>query len=310
MALGTVQFRSLLTNLSHNVRRDAGTLLSRIGHFTAHEGRAFITEAWPELIRPYIDAAGDLTAEWYDGQPTITNTVFVPKPADPPSDEQLASNGRWAIGQDDPADALGGVGERSVFNASRDTVLENVIREDGARWAREARPNACAFCKLLSTRGAVYWTEASALTVTGASVKLEPADLRAISEGRMTRSEALRRRMVYRSKAAAEKAGKQVGDLIDRPLRGSRDRGEAYHDHCFCIAVPIRPGDTYIPPEYAQSWNNDYRDAITAAEKQMAAKGESRRVSLKDVVHAWDRNDREARGLKKRGPKKRAAMPT
>lgn len=52
MPLGTVQFRSLLTNLSHNVRRDAGTLLSRMGHFTAREGRAFITEAWPELIRP------------------------------------------------------------------------------------------------------------------------------------------------------------------------------------------------------------------------------------------------------------------
>ena len=215
MPLGTVQFRSLLTNLSHNVRRDAGTLLSRMGHFTAREGRAFITEAWPELIRPYVDAAGDLTVEWYDGQPS-TNTVFVPQPADPPPDEHLAANGRWAMGQDDPRDALGGAGERAVFNASRDTVLDNVIREDGARWVREARPGACNFCKMMTTRGAVYWTEASALTVTGRTVNIELSDRRAIAAGQMTRAEAMARRQFYRSEHEAGKAGANVGGFIWR----------------------------------------------------------------------------------------------
>lgn len=302
MALGTLQFRSLLTNLSHSVRRDAGTLLTRIGHFTAREARAFITDAWPELVRPYIDAAADLTVEWYDGQPT-TNTVFVPQPADPPPDEQLAANGRWAMGQDDPRDALGNTGERAVFNASRDTVLDNVIREDGARWVREARPGACAFCKMMSTRGAVYWSEASALTVTGRTVNIELSDRRAIQAGQMTRAEAMARRQFYRSEREAAEAGAKVGDRRVGALRGTRDYGDSYHDECRCLAVMVRPGDTYSPPEYAQSWEQDYQDALAAAEKQLANQGQQRKLTIKDIINAWDRNEREARGLKKPGRK-------
>ena len=41
--------------------------------------------------------------------------------------------------------------QRAVFDGSRSTILENVNRT-GMRWARDARPNACAFCRMLSTR--------------------------------------------------------------------------------------------------------------------------------------------------------------
>lgn len=33
------------------------------------------------------------------------------------------------------------------------------------------------------------------------------------------------------------------------------------HDNCHCMAVPIRGGDTYEPPDYVQQWQQDYRDA-------------------------------------------------
>lgn len=285
MALGTLRFRDLLTNLSHSVRKDAGTLLSRIGHFTARERRAFITEAWPELLRPYIDAAGELTTEWYDGQPS-TNTVFVPQPADPPPDEQLGANGRWAIGQDDPHDALGGAGERAVFNASRDTVLDNVIREDGARWVREAQPGACSFCKLMTTRGAVYYTEQSALTVVGRTIRgsqIRPGETRIGGE-----------------------------DGFRGALRGTRNYGESYHDDCRCLAVMIRPGDTYQPPEYAQGWNQDYIDATSDAEKWLRNQGIDRKPTFNDILNAMDRAERARNGAKSRNPSSasRPVQPT
>lgn len=265
MALGTSRFRGLLSELTRHVKRDAKRLVSRMGRFTAREGREFISEAFPELLRPYIDAAGDLTVEWYDGQPS-TNTIFVPQQAEPPPDEQVAASGRWGIEQPEPGDALGTAGERIVFNHSRDTVLDNVIREDGARWVREARPDACSFCKLMAIRGAVYWTETSALTVVGRTMA--------------------RKRMI----PGTARIGGTDGEVGIR--RGTRDYGESYHNNCFCIAVPVRPGDTYVAPDYTQSWETDYMDAITAAEKQMAQKGEHRRVSLKDILNGWDRNDR------------------
>lgn len=294
MPVATGEFRNLLTSLSHNVRRDARTLVSRMGRFTAREGRAFITEAWPELVRPFIDVAAELTAQWYDEQPT-TNTVFVPQPADVPPDEQLAVNGRWAMGEDDPAGALGESGERAIFNASRETVLDNVIREDGARWVREARPGACPFCKMLTTRADVYYTERSALTVVGRTPNLTRADRRAIAAGQMTRNEAMARHW---------------GDDA-RTLRGNRGFGESYHDHCRCLAVMIRPGDTYTPQTYAQGWGQEYIDAVAAAEKQLANKGIQRKPTLNEILNAWERNDREARGLKKRGrPKPKSSSGT
>lgn len=33
------------------------------------------------------------------------------------------------------------------------------------------------------------------------------------------------------------------------------------HDNCHCIAVPVRAGDTWTPPEYVQQWQQDYQDA-------------------------------------------------
>lgn len=58
----------------------------------------------------------------------------------------------------------------------------------------------------------------------------------------------------------------------------------------------VRPGDTYTPPDYAQSWEQAYKDAVTAAEKQNANQGVDRKLTIKDIINAWDRNEREARG--------------
>lgn len=56
---------------------------------------------------------------------------------------------------------LSGATQRYVTTAARDTITENADRE-GVRWARHAKPDACAFCRLLATRGTDYLTEESA----------------------------------------------------------------------------------------------------------------------------------------------------
>jgi hypothetical protein len=33
------------------------------------------------------------------------------------------------------------------------------------------------------------------------------------------------------------------------------------HDGCHCIAVPVRDGDSYIPPDYVQGWLDEYNAA-------------------------------------------------
>jgi len=33
------------------------------------------------------------------------------------------------------------------------------------------------------------------------------------------------------------------------------------HDNCHCLAVPVRDGDSYTPPDYVKQWRQDYNDA-------------------------------------------------
>lgn len=61
---------------------------------------------------------------------------------------------------------LSGATQRYVTTVARDTITENAERE-GVRWARHAKPDACAFCRLLATRGPDYLTKESAQFVVG-----------------------------------------------------------------------------------------------------------------------------------------------
>ncbi|WP_433658050.1 hypothetical protein ACQPW1_39745 [Nocardia sp. CA-128927] len=60
---------------------------------------------------------------------------------------------------------------------------------------------------------------------------------------------------LYASKAAALRV---VGRGKYGRTRGSRRRGERYHDRCHCQAKEVRPGQVYTPPAYVQEWEDAY----------------------------------------------------
>lgn len=65
---------------------------------------------------------------------------------------------------------------------------------------------------------------------------------------------------VYASKAGATR----VGAGKARP-RGSQRAGDLFHDNCKCIAVQVRPGQTYHAPAYVAQWEAEYQAAFAAA---------------------------------------------
>lgn len=185
------------------------------------------------ILRPFVHLAAELTTAWYDSQP-YGDPGFVPEPHDAVSDERLEKSAQWAQTQVSPAERLRGVAARAVYDASRNTVVYNVNREPDAKWAREARPDACSFCRVLSTAGSKYRSAESALSVVGRTPKR--------------------------------------GDDGRGALRGTRDYGESYHDNCHCIAVMIRKGEKYIPPAYADGWILDYTRAIDDAKAHIGTR--------------------------------------
>lgn len=217
--LAVPEFQAILVELAGRAGVGVDTLIRRASdRLTAQELAAFLTDAYPELLDPFLQASGLLTTQWYAEQPVAATrpgaAAFAPALAPLLSRERLAIAARWALTQRDPGSALRGSATRAVFDQSRNTVVLNAEREGIVGYARYARASACGFCRMLATRT----DEASGL---------------------------------YRT----EKTAVQVSSR-----RAKRKPGQKYHDHCYCLAVPVRSGG-YEPPDYVQQWQADYEKA-------------------------------------------------
>lgn len=132
------------------------------------------------VVNQYSTTSAALAAEFYDAQRDaagVTGTFTVPV-ADPPPDEKAESGLRWATkdvwerdreaatdAQLEPLDVrleqaekkAEHVSQKLVADTGRDTIRD-AVREDrqAVAWARTAGLGACAFCRMLSIRGAVY----------------------------------------------------------------------------------------------------------------------------------------------------------
>jgi hypothetical protein len=132
------------------------------------------------VVDQYAQASAALGADFYDGQRAdagVPGSFAVPV-ADPPPEEKTEASLRWAVkdvwerdleqatpAQREPLEVrlvqaekkAELVAQKLVADTGRGTVLEAVQRDRQATaWARSAALGACAFCRLLAARGAVY----------------------------------------------------------------------------------------------------------------------------------------------------------
>lgn len=162
MAQAVPEFQALLTGLAKQLGVQIDKLAPAIAQLDQPDLLSFITNAYPQLVTPFLAASATLTTTWYGEQaPPERDSMFIPEPAELAPVEQLAASGRWAMLQPEPVTALKGTATRAVFQTSADTVAGNAARER-VKWARHASANACGFCRLMATRGAVYKTKAAA----------------------------------------------------------------------------------------------------------------------------------------------------
>lgn len=145
--------------------------------------RAALLDTQPQLIQGLGDVAAVLAADTYDELRSIEAPDaprFRAAIADPVPVEQAEAYVRWGIGPlfEDPAgpafgdrtpgdvalSRLEGGFERLVQAPARDTIEISVSTDElRVGVARVPRDDACGFCTMLASRGAVYLTEDSAL---------------------------------------------------------------------------------------------------------------------------------------------------
>lgn len=139
-------------------------------------------EAVRALIGEYGNASASLAADYYDAQRVaarVTGTFTVPL-LDPPPDGQVDNSLRWATkdlwprdpedpktteAQKAPLEERLAAAEKKAEQAAQKLVtdqgrgtVQNAVQRDrqAVAWARSAALGACAFCRMLSIRGAVF----------------------------------------------------------------------------------------------------------------------------------------------------------
>lgn len=125
---------------------------------------------------------------------------------------------------------LTGAMARHVADGGRQTLM-GAVREDGQAfgWERMTGPDPCPFCAMLASRGSVYKSRESAELVGFGSDN------------------------VRRGFPA------QYGRI-----RGTRQRGDSFHDNCNCYAEARYLGDPLISEEnrpYRELWNETTQDS-------------------------------------------------
>lgn len=166
-------FRRNVDDLVALAMRDLVAFWRQLDTTDARAATEAVRAVVAELGPAYAFAAGGVTADWYDElrDEAQVRAPYRARVAEPPNAERLEILARWSTGSlfgADPDDRLalsklaGGL-QRVVADGSRDTVAWNV-REDpaGPMYARHTSGRACAFCRMLATRGPVYRSERTA----------------------------------------------------------------------------------------------------------------------------------------------------
>lgn len=217
------EFRQVLDSLTAEAIAELVNLLNAVDSPNPLLVRDALLETVPLVLQPYVTAAGELSAVWYEDLRAASGVsgAFSSRVDTDVEQDRFDALVRFALsplfGESDATvtSLMAGGAERVVMNGSRDTIDLNARRDVASTaWSRVARPDACAFCKMLAGRGAVYRSEAAAGMVIGRGV--DPSK-------------------------AFDENGKRKRGGIGRGVkaRGSRDLGASeFHDRCHCTAVP------------------------------------------------------------------------
>lgn len=156
--------RFLLDQVNQQASNDLRALWGRMSELGTAEFAALMVDAFPRVVDPYVAISSSLAAHWFELSAPQSSYIAVTAP--PVEAAQLTSSAEWALGApgDKALDRMEGTLQRAVFDGARDTITINVERT-GSRWIRHARADACAFCRMLAQRGAVFRSAGSATNV-------------------------------------------------------------------------------------------------------------------------------------------------
>lgn len=226
MVASVDEIRRSLGALETRSDGEVGALVAQTVRLAPDDARDALQLAVPVILDPYLTAAGEIGATWYEDLRSASSESgrFTARTPDLPAAERIDTLVRWSVsplyGQSDSTvlSLLTGGVQRLIASAARDAVEMNGERDRAAvGFARIPRPGCCAFCGLMASRGPVYSSAQAAGRVVG----------RGSDVSTNFREDGTRR------------AG---GQALGVRSRGTQSIGNTYHDRCHCVVTPVFQG--------------------------------------------------------------------
>lgn len=255
----TLEWRTMRDTLDYVNRMAMNDLVSILREARKLEGdvqREFLLESYRALVSTYGGVSADLTAEWFSEITGYTGAV----PAEAPTWSQMTKEVSWGMAAEvssaqDLTSRMALLMQKRVFGAHRDTVSLNALNNH-LGFQRYARPDACAFCRVLASRGAVYGSKTRATLVGMAGTQAHYAG--------------------GRRRGTQFKPGR---------VRGKRKAGMKYHDHCRCILAPESSLDVDYPD--GDVFEEQYLRAVELADELYPGKQKNMQLITK-VMREYD----------------------
>lgn len=250
--VAVLERRSLLDALARYAIADVVSFWRLVSDESSTDFQDLMIDGVPELLMPYMFGAGELSAQWYnEAAPALAYQAL-----------NFAGSGAQV--------------SASVFRGTAEFALETLPPQlsplqKSVKWALGAagekgldRLGGVVIRQVLG--GARETTVRNAKAEGGGALWARYASGNACKFCQMlaTRSD------VYVSeKLATHSSGS----------RGNQAAGTRYHDNCKCLAVEVRPGGKYEPPDYVSRWEDEYKRARAAADDGSTAA----------ILRAWEK---------------------
>lgn len=167
-------YQSVIDGLSTVATAQIRNLLLELDDPNPIAFRDALLATYPELMAPYMSAAGEVAAQWYTElrDSAGIRTAFAAIPAENAPQRQLESGLRYSLSPlfqpqkfigSDVLSLLAGFSQKMIANAGRETISGNAFKDPTrVAYARIPRAGCCSFCAMLASRGAVYKSEQTA----------------------------------------------------------------------------------------------------------------------------------------------------
>lgn len=212
------------------------TAVDRLWQATSGDPERFVA-AYPNTVYPFMGAASNVSAQWYSQLAPHLN--FAAERAPLPPVEMLQANARWAL---KTADTAVKTAEPQLKTAEPQLKTADPAEAIKGTTERHVYNASRDTIKHNASREHVRYARQASETACA-----------------FCRMLATRQTLYMTEQSAIRVTGGRSGTP-----RGTRKLGDKFHDDCHCTFVPIRPGMTYVPPDYVEDWKREYDSAIDA----------------------------------------------